>query len=60
MKRSLRGSQKDLPYRELPKEELDRLKQPGSPMPSDFRKKHMQNLPKKAEDDELDPAVPLA
>jgi hypothetical protein len=47
------------PYRELPKEELDRLKQPGTPMPSDFRKKYMQNLPKKAEDDELDPAVPV-
>lgn len=35
------------PYRELPKEELDRLKQPGSPMPPDFRKKYMQGLPTK-------------
>ena len=36
------------PYRELPKEELDRLKQPGTPMPSDFRKKYMKDFPKRA------------
>ena len=47
------------PYRELPKEELDRLKQPGTPMPADFKKKYMKDFPKRAEEDELDPAQPV-
>ena len=41
------------PYRELPKDQLDRLKQQGSPMPPGFKEKYLKNLPKKAE---LDPA----
>jgi hypothetical protein len=40
------------PYRELPKDQLDRLKQQGSPMPPGFKEKYLKNLPKKAE---LDP-----
>ena len=41
------------PYRELPKDQMDRLKQQGTPMPPGFREKYLKNLPKKAE---LDPA----
>ena len=40
------------PYRELPKEDLDRLKQPGTPPPANFREQYLKDLPiKKAEAD---------
>ena len=40
------------PYRELPKEQLDSLKQKGTPPPANFREQYLKDLPvKKAEAD---------
>ena len=35
------------PYRELPKDQLDSLKQKGTPPPANFREQYMKDLPVK-------------